>query len=58
MNAQMQRRLDGLAQWHNTSSGQMAKYILEEALNELWKTYVSDIEEMERGLEYFNTHLS
>ena len=46
-------RLDGLAKWHGTSPDIMAKQIIEEALREIWKTQGRDIEEMQRGLEYF-----
>ncbi len=47
------RRLAGIAAWHQTTPDMMAKLILEEGTREIWTHHGQDIEDMQRGLEYF-----
>ena len=56
LNATVARRLTGIAGWHNTTPDMMAKLILEEATREIWAHQGHAIEEMQRGLDYFNKH--
>lgn len=47
-------QLEAIAKWQGMTPEAAAKHILEEACTEIWKIRGSDIDEMMRGLEYFN----
>ncbi len=50
-------RVVSIAKWQGTSPDVVARELLRAASAEIWKYQGSEIEEMMKGLEYFNTYI-